>query len=249
MNVNPFLTKDQILVWTLTTSGYKFYTLNLYRHLQAAKVPWKLAIVCADKPVYRFFRNEGIPCLLYEKAQTDSTGQMLLFGSKPFQEINLVKLDILASFAARPEIATCIYLDGDVAVSRDFVPGILQALKTTPLLFQCDEQKKEPCSKPCKNCCTGLIVWSHGHDGGIFKVTDRALWAQAPEDQRWVNTQLQTKQVTYDTLERDQYPNGVFSEGWKTECPQFSILHYNWLVGPAKLARMKKNGHWLLPYL
>jgi hypothetical protein len=248
MNVGPFL-HNETLIWTLTTSGYKFYTLNLVRHLQAAKVPWKLAVICADKPVYRFFRNEGIPCILYEKAQGDSTGQMLLFGSKPFQEINLVKLDILATFAARPEIKTCIYLDGDVVVTRDFVPDIVTRLEETPLLFQCDEQRRDPCTRPCKNCCTGLIAFLHGHDGGIFKVTDRPTWLQAPEDQRWVNTQLQIKQIPYDTLQRDLYPNGVFSEGWKTECPQFSILHYNWLVGPSKLARMKKNGHWILPYM
>lgn len=248
MNVAPFL-YNQTLVWTLTTSGYKFYTLNLVRHLQAAKVPWKLAIVCADKPVYRFFRNEGIPCILYEKAQGESPGQMLLFGSKAFQEINLVKLDILAGFAGRPEIQRCVYLDGDIAVMRDFLPDILERLQTTPLLFQCDEQRKTPCEKPCRNCCTGVIAWSHGADGGIFKVTDKAAWLAAPEDQRWVNSQLHAKSVSYETLPRDMYPNGVFSEGWKAECPQASILHYNWLVGPSKLARMKKNCHWLLPYL
>lgn len=248
MNIAPFLYKET-LVWTLTTSGYKFYTLNLVRHLEAAKVPWKLAIVCADKPVYRFFRNEGIPCVLYEKAQSESPGQMLLFGSKPFQEINLVKLDILASFVARPEIKHCIYLDGDVVVTRDFVPDIMARLQETPLLFQCDEQRKTACEKPCRNCCTGLIAFSHGVDAGIFKVTDKAAWSAAPEDQRFVNTQIQTKGLSYDTLPRELYPNGVFSEGWKTECPQFSILHYNWLVGPSKLARMKKNGHWILPYL
>jgi hypothetical protein len=244
MDITKFL-YEGCLIWTLTTSGYKFFTLNLYKHLQAAKVPWKLAIVCADHPSYRFFQNEGIPCILYTKAQRESMGKLLLFGSKPFQEINLVKLDILNTFAKRPEIQTCVYFDGDIVVKSDFLPDIRSRLAETPLLFQCDEQEKT-CKTPCKNCCTGFIAWKHEHDGGIFAVTDKATWTAAPEDQRWVNTQLQHLTVPYGTLPRELYPNGVFVE---SQPAGFLLLHYNWLVGNAKIMKMKKHGHWIIPYL
>lgn len=244
MDITKFL-YEGCLVWTLTTAGYKFFTLNLYKHLQAAKVPWKLAIVCADYPSYRFFQMESIPCILYEKAQRESLGKMLLFGSKPFQEINLVKLDILNTFANNKTIETSVYLDGDVVVKGDFLSDIRLRLVDTPLLFQCDEQEKT-CTTPCRNCCTGLIAWRSDHHGGIFKVTNKTLWAAAPEDQRWVNTQLQTTMVPYGTLPRELYPNGVFVE---TQPPNFLILHYNWLVGNTKISKMKKHGHWIIPYL
>jgi len=237
MDTTNFL-YEGCLVWTLTTSGYKFLTLNLYRHLQAAKVPWKLAIVCADHPSYRFFQMEGIPCILYSKAQRETLGKLLLFGSKPFQEINLVKLDILNTFASRSTIETCVYIDGDIVVKADFLPDIRARLDKTPLLFQCDEQKT--CEAPCKNCCTGLIAWKSGHDGGIFKVTDKASWAAAPEDQRWVNSRLQ---IPYDTLPRELYPNGVFVDA---QPPNFLLLHYNWMVGNTKISKMKKYGHWIV---
>lgn len=244
MDVTKFL-YEGCLVWTLTTSGYKFFTLNLYRHLQAAKVPWKLAIICADVPSYRFFINDGVPCILYTKAQRESLGRQLIFGTKPFQEINLVKLDILGHFAKQSAIEKCIYLDGDIVVKRDFLPDITARLDETPLLFQCDESEKGECSLPCRNCCTGIIAWKHSHDMGIFSVHDRALWNSAPEDQRWVNTQLKMREIAYRTLPRDLYPNGVFVE----EQPEFLILHYNHLVGPTKIFKMKKHGHWIIPYL
>jgi len=233
------------LVWTLTTAGYKFLTLNLYRHLQAVKVPWKLAIICADHPSYRFFQMEGIPCILYSKAQRESLGKLLQFGSKPFQEINLVKLDILNTFASRSTIGTCVYIDGDIVVKGDFLPDIRARLDTTPLLFQCDEQKTTCCT-PCRNCCTGFIAWRSGHDGGIFKVTDKAVWVAAPEDQRWVNTTLQATSIPYNTLPRDLYPNGVFVDA---QPANFLVLHYNWMVGNAKILKMKKHGHWIIPYM
>ena len=242
MDITKFI-YEGCVIWTLTTSGYKFFTLNLYKHLQLAKVPWKLAIICADVPCYRFFMGEGIPCILYTKAQKDAGRGQLFFGSKSFQEINLVKLDILSTFATRSEIETCVYIDGDIVVKADFLPDLRERLATTPLLFQCDETEKGNCNSPCRNCCTGVLAWKHGHDRGIFLMNDRAKWAEAPEDQRWVNTKLQG--VNYQTLPRDLYPNGVFVENQ----PAFLLLHYNHYVGGSKILKMKKHGHWIIPYL
>jgi hypothetical protein len=244
MDVTKFL-YEGCLVWTLTTSGYKFLTLNLYRHLQVAKVPWKLAIVCADMPCYRFFLGEGIPCILYTKAQKDSLGKQLIFGTKPFQEINIVKLDILSLFAKNIVIQTCVYMDGDIIVKGDFLPDIRKRLDVTPLLLQCDEVDRTECKKPCKNCCTGFIAWKHGYDQGIFTLNDKALWASMPEDQVWVNTKLKQENVSYDTLPRDLYPNGVFVEINSS----YLVLHYNQMVGAAKILKMKKGGNWIIPYL
>jgi hypothetical protein len=243
MNVSRFL-YEGCLVWTLTTNGYKFFTLNLYETLKRAKVPWKLCIVCADKQCYRFFANEGIPCILYSKAQSDSIARPLLFGTKAFQEINLVKLDCLASFAKDESIQTCLYLDGDIVVMNDILPDIRQRLQDTPLLFQCDSHDMT-CEKPCTNVCSGVIAWSKGADKGIFSVQDKAKWREKPEDQVWVNHRLREGTTPYDTLPIPLYPNGTHSEN----PPEgFYLLHYNWLVGNAKILRMKKNGHWLIPY-
>ena len=221
MNVARFLDKGT-LVWTLTTSGYKYLTLNLYRHLEKAGCPWKLAIVCADRDSYVFFQGQGISCLLYPVSSI-AHPSLLLFGSKSFEQINLIKLEVLNAFANTPEIQRCIYMDGDIVVARDFVPDILGRLEQTPLLFQCDEQTT--CSNPCTNCCTGLIAWSQGADQGIFKMDNKALWLIKPEDQVWVNRKLAT--IQYASLPRELYPNGTF-----TSAPPEAmfLIHYNHLV-------------------
>lgn len=240
MNVARFLDKGT-LVWTLTTSGYKYLTLNLYRHLEKAGCPWKLAIVCADRDSYVFFQGQGISCLLYPVSSI-AHPSLLLFGSKSFEQINLIKLEVLNAFANTPEIQRCIYMDGDIVVARDFVPDILGRLEQTPLLFQCDEQTT--CSNPCTNCCTGLIAWSQGADQGIFKMDNKALWLIKPEDQVWVNRKLAT--IPYAALPRNLYPNGTF-----TSAPPEAmfLIHYNHLVGTTKILKMKRNDHWIIPYL
>ena len=93
--------------------------------------------------------------------------------------------------------------------------------------------------------CTGIIAWKKGSDGGIFKMDKKGEWLTAPEDQRWVNNKIRELAVPCATLPRTLYPNGRLSD---QPSPDFLILHYNWLVGPSKLVRMKKNKHWLLPY-
>ena len=134
-------------------------------------------------------------------------------------------------------------MDGDIVVKSDFLPDIRERLEGTPLLFQCDESEKGDCKIPCKNCCTGLIAWKHGHDADVFTLNDKALWLSAPEDQRWVNTKLQG--VSYGTLPRNLYPNGVFAD----DKPEFLLLHYNHLVGAAKIIKMKRGGNWIIPYV
>lgn len=243
MNVGKFL-YEGCLVWTLTTNGYKFFTLNLYRHLEKLKVAWKLCIVCADRQCYRFFTTEGIPCILYSKAQSDSTGRMLLFGSKPFQEINFVKLDCLATFATDSSIQTCLYIDGDIVVKHDILADIRVRLEEASLLFQCDSHDMV-CTPPCTNVCSGVIAWKAGADKGIFEVNDKGKWNEKPEDQLWVNRMLRETGIPYTTLPIPLYPNGTHSE---KPLEGFYLLHYNWLVGNAKIIRMKKNGHWIIPY-
>jgi Nucleotide-diphospho-sugar transferase len=234
-----------VFLWTLTTNGYKFLTLNLVRHLQKAKVPWKLTVVCGDKNCHRFFLTEGIPCILAPTAQTDDRTGILPFGSRAFQEINLVKLDLLNLFAKMSTVQTCVYLDGDIIATQDFLPDLLERLDKTPLLFQCDEKEKTADKHPCPAACTGLIAFKHGADGGIFHMNDRALWNERPEDQVWVDRRLAADAAPYDTLPRDLYPNGSFVDDLP---PNYMLLHYNRLVGNAKLIKMKRNNHWIIPY-
>ena len=255
MRVEPFLTADGSLVCTLTSNGYKLMTLNLVRHLQRCKVPWKLCVLCADAGSYRFLSGEGVPCLKLSTLLPD-TLMISPFGTKDFQTLNRKKLECLSEFASNPEIRQCVYIDGDIAVYRDFLPDIVERLQDVTLYLQCDENIRAPCTQPdaCPNACSGCIAWKHGIPPSIFSLagpTAQQVWKDLPEDQVFINRMIHRQGVAYRSLPRDLYPNGSFASLYTEKSPNKAtayLLHYNYLVGASKQQKMRANGDWLLPY-
>jgi hypothetical protein len=250
--------KDGCLAWTLTSNGYKYLTWNFALLWQRAKCSAPLMVVCADKPSYQFLSREGISCVLWDKFLNDFGPQVVPFGSRQFSTLNRVKLALLNTFAGDPAVQQCLYFDGDIAIYKDVVSDIRARLaeSTKGVLCQCDEKPKE-CSADsatataCPNFCTGVVAFKHGGDGGIFKITDEALWAAKPEDQVWVNDAAKQLGVSVAILPRELYPNGArCSLTHSTPELKMSafLLHYNYRVGGTKVADMKRFGDWLLVY-
>ena len=251
MKYGPYI-KDGFLAWTLTSNGYKFLTWNMYLQWKKFCGQTPLCIICADKPSYSFFQREGIPCILFDNTIPDFGHQIAPFGSRNFSVLNRLKLRLLNIFSEDETIEKCMYLDGDIAIYKNIADDIKQRLDTSPLWMPCDEQVFE-CSNPsaCPNVCTGLIGYKHGFDRGIFKITDEVKWSSKPEDQVWVNNAIQEKNIPYNVLPRELYPNG--SRLSKTNVnPELKekayCMHYNYRVGDSKKTDMKRFGDWHLPY-
>jgi len=243
--------KDGVFVFTLTNNGYKSFTMNLVETMKRAKIPWKLCIVCADRESHRFFQIQGISAILSTSFVEGTGPNIALFGSRNFQRLNRLKLDLLASFSANPEIQRGVYMDGDIAVYNDFLPDILERLDAGPALhIQCDQGNRDACSsEPCGNACTGFLAWSHGLSPSLFRVSEHPdLWKSHPEDQVFVNARLKAEGTVFKSLPRDLYPNGHFLRLYSpdSELKKLTkILHYNYAVGMDKQRRMKQNGDWL----
>lgn len=240
------------IVWTLTSNGYKYYTLNLLESLKKKGVQWPLHVYCADRASYTFFKREGWSDIyMVEHPIPDTGAGIVKFGTDRFQTLNRKKLDQLRKFALDEALDYCIYMDGDIAVYRDFLPDILERLRaedTPGLLAMCDEYTDaEPCSGlGCKHVCSGFLAWRRGGvPADVFRVHDVALWAQEPEDQRWINRALRAQGVKYAALPRDLYPNGIFR---RRPAGDAFLLHYNYIVGDAKQKAMKLKGDWGIPY-
>lgn len=256
-SITPFIQPDGSFVFTLTSNGYKFYTLNLLKHLQRIGVPWKLCIVCADNPSYLYFYQEGIPCRKMKDLIPDVSPRISPFGTRNFQTLNRKKLDLLAEFTAKEEIRTGLYLDGDIAVYKDPMPPVQAAFATAPpttnLLLQCDEKTRVDCSgSPCPNGCTGVIAWRHGVPPALFQVAGKGeVWRSQPEDQVFVNKMAANLGVPFQTLSRPLFPNGQFVSLFRAGAPSRAaavLLHYNWMVGDSKKKAMRENEDWIIPY-
>ncbi len=256
LKIDPFV-HEKTLVFTVTSDGYKYYTWNLYKMLQALKVPWKLCVLCLDKESNDFMnRIAQIPSRLYMMpGDRIHHKEPVRFGTPPFKRMNRMKLKALQELSQRPEIETLIFMDSDIAVFKDFVPYIHDALKTDPLLFQCDENISGSfdCSDRhlCKNPCTGVIAMTLNEETRpklkeLYKV-ESTVWGTAMTDQDYIANRLLQLGYSYATLPRGDFPNGIFlsKDRYKESNPY--LVHFNYIVGKTKQRFMIEKECWVLP--
>jgi signal peptidase I len=253
-----FINND-FLVWTMTTNGYKYLTLNLVESLKKAKISWyaSLMVICVDRDSYTFMRSMNIPCVYYKpKAEVIIGTQPSQFGSQTFMTFNKIKLDLMEEIRVKaPEQVKYItYMDGDIVVFRDFIPYIRQKfidLSNNLLFFQNDDLYGVPNTRA--NGCTGFFSLKRTFMIQIqspFYVNDLNLWKEIREDQIWVNNKIVEYKIPFDYLERELFPNGPYVKNgaWRNKASELYLIHYNYIVGTDKVNFMKRLKHWFLIY-
>lgn len=255
LKIDPFVT-EKTLVFTVTSDGYKYYTWNLYKMLQALKLPWKLCILCLDRESNDFFnRIAQIPSRLYlMPGDRVMHKEPVRFGTPPFKRMNRMKLKALQELSQRPDLETLIFMDSDIAVFKDFVPTLKDQLKDSSLLFQCDENihGSFDCSntKACTNPCTGVIAMALTEETrpqlkNLYKVESDS-WGTAMTDQDYIANRLLALQLAYTTLSRTEFPNGIFLSKDKYKEGNPYLVHFNYIIGKTKQRFMIEKECWTL---
>lgn len=249
------MSADRTMIFTVTSDGYKYFTWNLWKNLQLVKVPWRLTILCLDRESLDFFNRIAlVPAKAYfmEKSSGEHKTPSL-FGSAHFKRMNRMKLKALEEFSQKEDLDTLIYIDSDIAVFRDLVPVLQELLIEAPLLFQCDEKVDGDfgCSdtKHCKNPCTGVIAMRlPGQRETLKKLysLESETWKKSLTDQDYIATRLLDLLVPYETLDRPQFPNGIFLAGDRYKAGTPVLVHFNYILGMEKRRVMKTKGCWLL---
>ena len=251
MNYNLYV-ENEVLIWTMTSNGYKYLTYNLWLSFKKANMNQKLLIICVDKESHMFFRTMSVPSMFYKPQKPVLPGtQPSQFGSDTFMNYNHMKLEIADDIRIKVSAKYVIYMDGDIVVFRDFIPYIKEEFekKDTTFLFQCDDLYD---SQNKTQCCTGFFTFKRSNlersTISPFLIYDSKLWKEIREDQPWVNKHIRMYNIPYDYLERSLFPNGVYikEERWKLNNPY--LLHFNHLVGNAKISTIKRLGLWYHNY-
>jgi hypothetical protein len=252
--VKKFVSKEGSLTWTMTTNGYKAYTLNLVSFLrEVAKVSWKLCIICCDRESFDFFRREGVPCVLYGEKMEGAQTSVSLFGSASFARLNLKKLQLLDWVEVNAKelgIQKSLYLDGDIVIKQDPWP-VLDTIRQEKggLLFQCDCNHAED-HVTCSCICSGCICHYHEEDKplNLYKLDTEQWKAAEYQDQPYIAKRLQTLSLPFYTLPRPLFGNGGWQKGGAWKESDWVLLHYNYRVGNTKKSAMQAAGHWRISY-
>lgn len=248
---------DRTLVFTITSDGYKYLTLNLWRHCERIGVPWRLMIVCLDAESYKYFVAAKVPAILY----TMPGGKLVhkepaLYGSAQFKRLTEMKIVALRELSGRSDVEHLLYLDGDIVLFQDPVPFIGMLLEERSLWFQCDERltHDHQCSSdPCAAPCTGVIAMrlteaTRSRFAELYTITGEE-WERSESDQDYIQRRLRTLNVGYGTLMRPLFPNGTFLPDDLYRIAAVGgpyLLHFNFLLGREKEAAMRSRGLWLV---
>lgn len=252
--VNKFVLNGCI-VWTMTTSGYTWYTLNLVTWLRTvAKVPWTPCVICCDDASEAFFRRQQIPYVSWKEPGRRAQDGMAAFGTPSFEKCNKQKLTILEWFATRYEscgIVHSLYLDGDIVVRKDPWPLILADFATdVNILFQCDCDNADAHADGvnCGNACSGVIATRHvSVEQANLYTWDLDLWnSVARQDQPFIVRRLASTATPFRLLSRRDFGNGIWQKSGRWKEYDWCLLHYNFLVSSSKRTAMKAENHWLV---
>lgn len=250
MNIKSYI-KDNFLVWTMTSNGYKYYTLNLYESLKKANVSFKLMIICIDIESYKFLLTMNVDCI-YHTIDKISSKELGIYGSELFMSMNKIKLDLMEYIRSQPisELKYIIYMDGDIVVLKDFLPYLKEKFETnldTLLFIQNDH--KYMSDKTYTNGCTGFFCFRNVLiEKSPFLIDSLEQWKIIREDQVWVNKKLDEYSIKYEYLDRELFPNGVYTVDNRLKSINPYIIHFNYMVGNTKKQRMKSLKYWYLIY-
>lgn len=241
-----------MIVITATTAGYVPFALNLQRQLAAHDIP--LGIVALDSGAVERLTAAGSPPVHVIESPPDD--DLLMYGTPAFNRVCFRKLDaIAAAFEEAPDEDAVMWLDGDIGVPRDPGPEIKRALQIMQQLdLHIAMQSDEPTTQITDHAveggaarwkCAGLVIWRRT-DATMQILRDHASFhATGKDDQDYTNWAVATHRVPCMVLSRALFPNGIFvNEG---AVPADAVMvHYNYMMGDAKVGAMRAAGHWLL---
>ena len=254
LNLDSFL-KNNTLVFTVTSDGYKYFTWNLAKNLHQIGFPNPLCILCLDKESFDFFnRIAMLPAkpFFLEGARIEHKSPAL-FGTTPFKRMTRMKLKALQELSQRLEIEKLVFLDSDIYVFQNFLPFFEEHLSQHFLWFQCDEARKGDftCSdiSKCTNACTGVIAMNLTDESRpllnrLYSISEK--WKEALTDQDYVNTRMKDLEIAYKTFSREKVPNGVFLSENRYKEGNPLLLHFNHVVGMDKKRMMKNKDCWII---
>jgi hypothetical protein len=246
-DIDPFLLEDgRTVLTTVTNHGYLFYTLNMLKSLRSFGLDKKVFLVCIDKKAAATLQRFGYTpfCI-----QDSTLGSFCPWNSKGYDKICYLKLELIYRILSLQ--AHVLLLDGDIVFQKDPLIDLRGWWNDTiyDVWIQNDSQE----NRNTKNMCTGYMFLKSSNrlielydcvsDQGKKKYEVCAL---DNNDQSYFNRFIKPG-CMMKALPLESYPNGKMYYDHKAAIQASAVLvHFNWVQGHLKMAKMKEHKMWLL---
>ena len=222
---------------TLTNDGYIDYTLNCLKSLEKCGFKGKLISYCMGSSCYNRLKDLGYEArLLPDKNLTEFE----TFKKKNWSQIMHVKFDIISE-CLKTHDYVC-FTDGDIVYHNpNFLERLVSIVGDNELLIQNDAGP----GCPVAACAGFMFIKSNDKMKYLYdpeRTRARCYENSLYEDQTYINGIL--PQIKHKLLSQTEFPNGAFFYQYKPKTPY--LVHFNWIVGHEKKAKMNECGMWYL---
>lgn len=245
--LEPCLLEDKTtIITTVTNRGYLLYTLNMLKSLAQFGLDKKILIVCIDKKGANILIKLGYNVYCIDDS---NLGNFCPWNSKGYDKICYLKLKLIYSILLLDK--NVLLVDGDIVFRKNPLEDISSWLKDKiyDVWIQNDAQE----NRNIINMCTGYMfiksndrlikLYDCVSEIGQKKYTSCAF---DNNDQTYFNKYVKPY-CMMNPLPLEKYPNGqMFYDNSEKISKTAVIVHFNWVKGHLKMAKIKEHKMWLL---
>jgi len=242
--LDPYLLSDGTVMTTVTNNGYLLYTLNMLKSLKPFGLDHKILILCLDRKGANVLEKRGYRpiCIDHE------IGRFCPWNTKGYDQICYLKMELVYRILSFSK--NVLLVDGDIVFLQDPMKDVLKWGKESgEVWIQNDAQKNQDTT----NLCTGYLYLRSSplmielYDCVSAKGQEKyKKCAFDNNDQTYFNKYVKPH-CKVNALPLEEYPNGkMFYDHLKSIRDDIVLVHFNWVKGHLKMAKMKEHKLWLL---
>ena len=243
------LEDGKTIITTITNYGYLLYTLNMLKSLKPFGLDSKVLVVCIDKKCAKVLSSLGYNTYCIDLEEQKELGKFCPWNTKGYDTICYLKLELIYRILSLNK--NILLIDGDIVFRKDLMEDMREWWKDRiyDVWIQNDSQE----NRNTKNMCTGYL---------FIKSSDRLIkmydcvseegktkymtCAFDNNDQTYFNNFVKPG-CMFNALPLEKYPNGkMFYDNTETLNKSAVLVHFNWVQGHLKMAKMKEHKLWLL---
>ena len=244
-DIAPCLIGNTVIA-TLTNHGYLLYTLNMLKSLRPFGLDKQILIVTIDAKSYNILKNMGYNTVCIHK-DTDNLGKFHPWNTKGYDKICYYKLELIYNILSLKR--NILLIDGDIVFQKNPIPHIDEWNVTNNDTWVQNDGINDD---DTRNMCTGyMFIRSNEKMIALYDCVSESgkekykKCAFDNNDQTYFNAFVKPG-CTMLSLPLMLYPNGNIFYAMPTLKDCAVLIHFNWVKGHEKMAKMKEHKMWLL---
>jgi hypothetical protein len=247
------LEDNKTVITTVTNYGYLLYTLNMLKSLKQFDLDKKILIVCIDKKCANILNKLGynVFCIDDTSSQDTRLQEITKFcpwNTKGYDKICYLKLELIYKILSLNK--NVLLVDGDIVFLKDPMSDIKWWLEEMHIDVHIQNDSLENINTT--NLCTGyMLIKSNDKMINLYDCvsdTGKKKYLECAfdnNDQSYFNKFVKPY-CMFQALTLFKYPNGQSFYNTPSRKETAVLIHFNWVHGHIKMAKMKENKLWLL---